>query len=1160
MKLDTRTATVATMLAIPLSGVLGAEQTRLPAQPPHAQLREPALGDVRLSDAFWAPRVRTCREVTLPYCLKTCEETGRIENFVKAAKKEGKFEGIWFNDSDVHKVIDGAAYSLALCPDPKLDRMTDEVIAKIAAAQQDDGYILCYFILGDASNRFTQIHNPARHELYSIGHLIEAGAVHYRMTGKRSFLDVAIRAADHIDSLFGPGKKMQVPEHQELELALIELYRVTGEKRYLDLAAFFINQRGNANGHKLYGPYSQDHLPVREQSEAVGHAVRAMYNCMGMLDLYAETGDKELFAACGRIWRNTTHRRMYVTGGIGARPRGEAFGEDYELPNATAYAETCAQIGLIHFARRMFMIEPDGKYADVMERVLYNAFLSGVALSGDKFFYQNRLASRGDYRRRSWYGCACCPSNVIRVYPRIGQFTYALAKTAVYVNLYAAGTGELSVDGNRVILKQETRYPWNGRVLLTVTPPQAQAFDICLRIPGWCRMDETPGALYRSSPLDTQPTLKVNGKTVSLHRLEKGYARISREWKAGDTIELDMPMPIRRVHAHPEVKADAGRVALQRGPVVYCAEAVDNGGRVSHLSLPADAALTAEHRPNLLGGVTVITGTTGKGGLLAVPYYAWDNREGGEMAVWLRERPAGRSDEAYWPNPAPPTDGLVGANYTAAYAVNQVQFWHDFRKDVIEREMAAARRYYGINTLRVYLHNINFDEEKEVLLQNMETFLTICSRHGIRPGFCFFDDCHRHADIYLDKPTEPIKGYHNGRWAACPQDRDRDPEHLDRFKPYIQEIIRPFRKDKRVLWWEVFNEPRVKKGSYSEKLRRAAYRWAKDVEPVQPVIACWDDNEATDIVNAHNYRWAPGGWDRQADMNPEKGTVFTEAGARWYAPRPSNGEPCEVIHWLEARRAAGKSTPGVYLCWELLVGNSNCRWYWGTKHGSPEPTVPWCGLMWPDATPVSLAEAEACLMYATGRNNALFYDNFQDTPAVERAGWRTFGGAAPGGSGVLKLPAGTKMVTGDPTWRDYVLEAVVMLKGTDGNAGLVFRVNDPGHGHDEMRGYYVGFDTKKLHLGKMNNRWQSLAEYDLGKLDCNVVPGVWNQIRVAAKGNRIKVWFNRMHPSSDPERGLRMDIVDKSSPILSGNIGVRAFKVDACFDNVVVVPTDCVAR
>ncbi len=616
---------------------------------PHVKLAVPPLADVRIEDQFWTPRIKICREVTLPHCFEMCEKTGRISNFAKAAgQMPGKFQGIWFNDSDVHKILQGAAYSLHMHPDPKLEKMTDDVIAKIAAAQQPDGYILCFFILGNAAERFKHIHRPARHELYTIGHLIEAGPVHYEMTGKRDFLDVAIKAADHIDSIFGPGKRMDVPEHQEIELALIKLYEVTGEKRYLNLAKFFIDQRGNAEGHKLYGPYSQDHRPVRKQDEAVGHAVRAMYNCIGMADLYAHTGDPELLAACRRLWESTTHRKMYVTGGVGATGRGEAFGADYDLPNATAYAETCAQIGLIFFAHRMLLIEPDAEYADVMERALYNAFLSGLSLSGDKFFYQNRLASKGNYRRPEWYGCACCPSNVVRVYPKLGRFIYAHDDSTIYVNLYAAGTAKIPVKGSVVTLKQETRYPWDGHVTLTVTPPKQQMFDLCLRIPGWCRDSETPGGLYRTAGEKAKPTLKINGQEIKYDSLDKGYLRITTNWNPGDKVELDLPMPIRRVYAHPDVKEDAGRVALQRGPIVYCVEAVDHGGRVSHLILPPDAKLTAEHRGALLGGVTVITGkakarTAGSNELqsvdfLAIPYYAWENRTPGEMTVWLPEK------------------------------------------------------------------------------------------------------------------------------------------------------------------------------------------------------------------------------------------------------------------------------------------------------------------------------------------------------------------------------------------------------------------------------------------------------------------------------------------------------------------------------------------
>lgn len=533
-------------------------------------------------------------------------------------------------------------------------------------------------------------------------------------------------------------------------------------------------------------------------------------------------------------------------------------------------------------------------------------------------------------------------------------------------------------------------------------------------------------------------------------------------------------------------------------------------------------------------------------------------------AVALLSFLSGRStaaDAVYTANPKPPTDGLVGANYTPAYAVNQVQFWHDFRPEVVETELAAARKHFGISTLRVYLHSLNFFEDKQSFLANLEQFLAICDRHGIRPGFVFFDDCHREEGIFLDKPTEPVMGWHNSRWAQCPQKRDRDSNNLEKFKPYIQEIVRSYRTDRRVLFWEIFNEP-APGAEYSDTLKRAGYRWAKEVEPLQPVLNChrskagWGDTDVTDIVDAHLYQADTPAWDRMADANAGKGAVITEAGARWIGTRRNFGEPCGVMHWLERRRAARKSTPGVYLCWELMVGNSNCRWHWVDKPGAPEPTVPWCGLLWPDGAPVSLAEAEAARRYVTGERRALFFDDFQDAPPPSaRAGWTTYGGGGQNGSGCLSLGPGMKMVAGEARWTDYVIEALVMLKAdARGNAGLVFRVNEPGPGHDQMRGYYVGFDTNKLHLGKMNHNWQPLAEFDLGKLDCRVVPGAWNQIRVAIEGARIRVWLNRMHPSADPDRGLRIDYTDRKDPILSGAVGVRAHLVPAWFDNVVVLP------
>ncbi len=513
------------------------------------------------------------------------------------------------------------------------------------------------------------------------------------------------------------------------------------------------------------------------------------------------------------------------------------------------------------------------------------------------------------------------------------------------------------------------------------------------------------------------------------------------------------------------------------------------------------------------------------------------------------------------------TANWVGTNYTPAYCVNAVQLWHDFRPDVIERELAAAQKYFGLTTLRVYLHNIPFDAGKDKMLTHIEKFLTICDKYGIKPGFVFFDDCWNRKGVILESPP-PIKGRHNGRWAACPQDAERTKENLPKFRAYIQDIIRPHRKDPRVLWWEIFNEPKLQlqngQKSFSWQLRELGYKWAKEMDPIQPVIACWDDHAWTDIVDAHNYSSNWQKWDKQTQLNPAKGAVFTEAGARWYAPRPSNGEPVEVVNWLESRKAANKYAPGVYLCWELMVGNSNCRWYWGTKDNTPEPTVPWCGLMWPDCTPVSLAEAETIRHYVTGRKRALFFEDFQDKheQAYRTQGydWLTYKTGASGMDNVLALGPNVKKVVGDPSWSNFVFEAVVMLREDKGNAGLIFRVNDPGPGNDQMRGYYVGFDTQKLYLGKMNNNWRELARFDLSKLDCKVVPGVWNQIRIAAIGSRIKVWFNRMHPSADKDRGLRIDFTDNKNPIRSGRIGVRTLNVTAWFDNLVLLPAEACSK
>lgn len=608
----------------------------------HARLRPVSFRSVRITDEFWAPRIRTARERTLPHCLRQCEQTGRLNNFDKAAGKlPGRFEGYFFNDSDVYKVIEGAAYVLWHGPDPQLEARLDELITRVAAAQQPNGYLNTYFTLTPSEQPWTN--TRVRHELYCAGHLLEAGIAYYEVTGKRALLDVALRFVDHIAEVFGPGRSPHVPGHQEIELALVRLYRLTGEERYLRLAEFFVEQRGRAEGRDLYGEYCQDHLPVREQTRMVGHAVRAMYYYSAVTDLAGYNNDPGYLAALERLWHDTVDRKMYITGGIGSTRSNEGFTQPYDLPNEAAYCETCAAVGLCFWSHRLNLLHGQARYADVLERALYNGMLAGVALDGEKFFYVNPLASRGDHHRQPWYRCACCPSNVIRFIPAVGNYIYAQTDTAVYVNLYVGSTVELNLAGRKVALTQETRYPWDGNVRITLNPPESLELDLCLRIPGWC-----PGA-----------RVKVDGESITPLPVADGYVRLARTWRPGAVIELELPMPIRRMQADPRVEADRGRVALQRGPLVYCLEAVDNGGTVFNLALPREAELTAEFRSDLLGGVMTIRGRALAAvappnvgweralyqpaadfrpvEFVAIPYYAWDNRAPGEMVVWLPE-------------------------------------------------------------------------------------------------------------------------------------------------------------------------------------------------------------------------------------------------------------------------------------------------------------------------------------------------------------------------------------------------------------------------------------------------------------------------------------------------------------------------------------------
>ncbi|HPW17511.1 MAG TPA: glycoside hydrolase family 127 protein [Candidatus Aminicenantes bacterium] len=657
-------------LALGIAACAGAPKADYPAAPV-------PFTDVRLTDAFWAPRLETNRTVTIPHIFRQSEETGRIENFdLAAAALGGAAGGTYrsrypFDDSDVFKTIEAASYALATHADPGLDRYLDGLIAKIAEAQEPDGYLYAARTIGGPPpqpwvGRERWSHLYMSHELYNIGHLYEAAAAHFQATGKKGLLDVAVKSADLVAREFGPGKRTNPPGHEEIEIGLVKLYRVTGARKYLDLAKFFIDARGRTEGRVpfrenardgsdrlLYGEYAQDHEPFVEQTGAVGHAVRAGYLYAAAADVAALTGEAAYVAALDRIWADMAGTKLYITGGIGAAGGWEGYGPPYRLPNLTAYAETCANIATFLWNSRMQRLALDAKYADVMERILYNGVLSGISLSGDRFFYPNPLASFGQHERVPWFSCACCPPNVARVLASVPGYFYAATKDRVYINLFAQGTGKMKVAGTGLEIVQTTEYPWRGDIRIEVKPARETEFTLAVRIPGWALGKPVPTDLYAyTEPAEGVPSLRVNGRDVDLlHGLDKGYALIARAWAPGDVVELSLPMPVRRVVAHEAVEADRGRVAIERGPLVYCAEGADNGGRASNLVLPDGAALAAEPRPDLLGGVVVVTGeaeavsekagrtVTEKRPITLIPYYAWANRGKGEMAVWLAREP-----------------------------------------------------------------------------------------------------------------------------------------------------------------------------------------------------------------------------------------------------------------------------------------------------------------------------------------------------------------------------------------------------------------------------------------------------------------------------------------------------------------------------------------
>jgi len=577
------------------------------------------FSQVLIKDAFWSPRLENNAKNTIPVCIDQIEnQTGRMRNFEKAAIPEGPHSGIFFDDSDVYKAVEGMAYSLVNNPDPVLEAKADEWIDKFAAAQQPDGYINTFYTIQEPENRWT---NMDKHEMYCAGHLLEAGVAYYKATGKRKLLDIGQKMADYMMTVFGPGKRHWVPGHEEIELALVKLYEVTGEKKYLDFAYWLLEERG----HNI-GTYDvskgierqwdvlqyQDAYPVRDLKEISGHAVRAMYLFCGMCDVTAYLPETGYFEALDRLWDDVTGTRMYITGGIGVAYRVEGFAAPFELPNYEAYCETCASIGMCLWNHRMNEWKGDAKYADIVERSLFNGVLAGINTQGDRFFYVNPLASHGNHHRKAWYGCACCPSNVCRFIPSVGSYIYGTSADAIWVNLYVGSEAGFEVGGRKVNVKMETGYPWDGGAALTLNT--AFKGKVRMRVPGWCR----------------KFSISVNGEEIKDCPMDRGYAVVERKWKKGDVVAIDMDMPVEIVAADPRVKADEGLHAVQRGPIVYCAEQIDNESDFENITLSEGMKWNVVESP-LMGGIRVLD----SGNVKFIPYYSWDNREACEMKVWF---------------------------------------------------------------------------------------------------------------------------------------------------------------------------------------------------------------------------------------------------------------------------------------------------------------------------------------------------------------------------------------------------------------------------------------------------------------------------------------------------------------------------------------------
>ena len=608
------------------------------------------FSQIKITDKFWNSRINAVTNVSIPVCIDQTEvKTGRIRNFEKVAAKKGeKHEGIYYDDSDVYKALEAIAYSLSNHPDPLLEKKAEEWIDKIAAAQLPDGYLNTYYTLVDISKRWSDMD---KHEDYCAGHLIEAAIAYFNATGKRKLLDVAIRFANHIDSTFRLQNRHWVSGHQGIELALVKLYKTTGNKNYLDLSDWYLEQRGHGYFDRKLGSkdYCQNRLPLREEPEISGHAVRAMYLFTGAADVAAAKNDTGYLKAIKKIWEDVVYRNMYITGGIGSSGRNEGFTVDYDLPNEAAYCETCASVGMVFWNQRMNLLTGESKYVDILERSLYNGALDGLSLKGDLFFYENPLASVGDLSRSEWFGTACCPSNIARLVESVGNYIYAKSNEAVWVNLFVGSTASLIIKDQKVELKQLTNYPWEGNVSISVNPEKPTEFDLLVRIPGWANNQPVPGDTYRYLTNSSEKfSIAVNG-IPAIYKIANGYAVINKNWKKGDVVELNLPMPVRRIVAIEKVKDDQSRVALQRGPLVYCFEHPDNEGKVMDIVLPDKAIFKTAFKATLLDGIVSIqtqapVAKISAGGLTvnsvnrivtAIPFYSWANRGKGQMQIWV---------------------------------------------------------------------------------------------------------------------------------------------------------------------------------------------------------------------------------------------------------------------------------------------------------------------------------------------------------------------------------------------------------------------------------------------------------------------------------------------------------------------------------------------